>query len=260
MGKDLRGEKNPFYGKHHSDETKRKLSLAHIGKSPANKGVPQSIEAKEKNRLAHLGRRAWNVGLQFSEESKQKMSVAHLGIHLSESHRHKISIAGMGRHPSEETRQKLHEAQLGNQHNLGKRRSAETKQKISLAMKLVRLNSSMKVPFTNTLIELAIQDSLSNSNISYETNAHLIGRPDLFIKPNLCIFCDGDYWHAYPGKYSDNTVMYRGKKAVDIWDHDNEITNKLQSQGRIVLRFWEHDIKSDPDNCARCIKDILLRN
>ena len=33
-----KGEKNPLYGKHHSLETRRKMSVAHTGKSPTNKG------------------------------------------------------------------------------------------------------------------------------------------------------------------------------------------------------------------------------
>jgi len=287
MGKDLRGEKNPFYGKHHSDETKRKLALAHIGKSPANKGVPQSMEAREKNRLAHLGK-------TLSEGSRKKISNAligrvpwNTGLHLSESHKQKLKLAGIGRHPSEETKCKLHEAQLGNKNNLGKRRSVETKQKMRDAwseemrclardrfkgiprteevrrkisegnkgktvslesierMKLTKMNSPVKFPFTNTSIELAIQDSLSDSNIPYTTNPCLIGRPDLFIRPNICIFADGDYWHG---------PLHPEKQARD------KVTNStLQSQGYVVLRFWEHDIKLDPDNCARCVQEILLR-
>lgn len=52
------GEKNPFYGKHHTDETKRKISDAHKGKRlsketisklvEAHKGKPLSPEHREK--------------------------------------------------------------------------------------------------------------------------------------------------------------------------------------------------------------------
>ena len=49
---DCSGEKGPFYGKHHSEESKRKMSLAKKGKPAHNKGVPMSEEQKKKLSLA----------------------------------------------------------------------------------------------------------------------------------------------------------------------------------------------------------------
>ena len=45
---------NTFSGKHHTEETKLKISKAHIGKTPWNKGVPRSEETKEKIRQTLL--------------------------------------------------------------------------------------------------------------------------------------------------------------------------------------------------------------
>lgn len=66
------GINNPFYGHHHSEETKRKLSEAHKGKEGYWKGKHLSEESKEKNRIAHLGKK-------FSDETKSKMSESHKG-------------------------------------------------------------------------------------------------------------------------------------------------------------------------------------
>lgn len=44
----LQGENNPFYGKHHSEETKLKISNALLGKSTWNKGVPRTEEEKQR--------------------------------------------------------------------------------------------------------------------------------------------------------------------------------------------------------------------
>lgn len=65
------GENNPFYGKKHSEETKKKMSEARKGKCVGEKhpmyGKHQSEETKEKNRQAHLKE-------NLSEETRIKMS------------------------------------------------------------------------------------------------------------------------------------------------------------------------------------------
>jgi hypothetical protein len=45
---DVSGENNGMYGKQHSEDTKRKISEANRGKTPANKGVSMSEEQKAK--------------------------------------------------------------------------------------------------------------------------------------------------------------------------------------------------------------------
>ena len=58
----IKGDKNPMYGKHHSDETRIKMSESHKGKT-------LSEETKQKMRESHKGR-------TFSEETRRKMSEA----------------------------------------------------------------------------------------------------------------------------------------------------------------------------------------
>ena len=65
------GENNPFYGKKHLEETRKKMSEAHKGKCVGENhpmyGKHQSEETKEKNRQAHLKE-------NLSEETRIKMS------------------------------------------------------------------------------------------------------------------------------------------------------------------------------------------
>ena len=103
-------------GKHHSDETRQKLSEAKRGKNHPF------------------------FGKHRSEETRQKMSVNNgrfwKGKHLSEYHRQKLSEAHKGKHRSAETRQKLSEAFSGENNPLfGKHHSAETRLKMSEAHK-----------------------------------------------------------------------------------------------------------------------------
>ena len=104
-----KGCKNPMYGKHHSEEHKKKISEALKGKGARYKA---------------------------SKETKQKMSKSQMGKKLSEETKIKIGLASKGRVKSAEERQKLSDAQSGEKHwNYGKHISKETKVKMSIAQK-----------------------------------------------------------------------------------------------------------------------------
>ena len=72
VNKKLRGKNNPFYGRRHSEKTRKKLSEAH-------KDHKVSEETRKKISEKLKGKQAWNKGKHHSEESKQKMSEAHKG-------------------------------------------------------------------------------------------------------------------------------------------------------------------------------------
>ena len=59
-----------------SIETRKKQSLARIGKSPYNKGISPSIETKEKISNSLKGDKNFNYGKHFSEEHKFKLSMS----------------------------------------------------------------------------------------------------------------------------------------------------------------------------------------
>jgi group I intron endonuclease len=74
------GEKNPMFGKHHSDETKRKISETkknnglHRGKKNSMYGRKRSNKLKEKVSKANKGRTAWNKGLTKDDPRVKKYS------------------------------------------------------------------------------------------------------------------------------------------------------------------------------------------
>lgn len=108
-------------GKHHSEETKRKISESHKGKKghPAwNKGKHPTEETKRKISESHKGRIPWNKGktgeYKLSEEHKKKLSESLKGRESwikgknhSEETKKKMSESQKGRHHSEETKKKL---------------------------------------------------------------------------------------------------------------------------------------------------------
>jgi hypothetical protein len=78
----MSGEKHPLFGKHHSVETREKMSAA-------------------------------NKGRIFSVEACEKMSAARKGIKFSPEHCAKLSFAQTGRKRSAETREKMSAAHRG---------------------------------------------------------------------------------------------------------------------------------------------------
>ena len=98
-----------------SEETKKKLSEAHKGKTHSEKSRRNMSESQK--------------GKTFSEETKRKLSEAKKGKTHSEETKRKLSEAKKGKTFSEEHKRKLSESQKG------KSRSEESKRKLSEANK-----------------------------------------------------------------------------------------------------------------------------
>lgn len=237
----------PWLGKRRSAETKKKISNANKGENHPLFGKHRSNETKIKIGIASLGRR-------HSEETKKKISKSNsgdnsynFGKHLSEAVKQKISLANLGKPKSTEaklkmskTRKRLFIENILVSPTLGRRHSEETKKKMS-EKRLKRV-----FPRKDTNIEKILQLKLTELNVSYEKHKPIIGQPDIFINPNICIFADGCYWHG-----CEECGFGNGK------ERDKAVTETLQKQGYVVLRFWEHDINIKPDFCILQIINIL---
>lgn len=69
---DMSGKNNPFYGKHHTNLTKQKISNANTGRYHTN-------ETKRKISTANTGENNSNWGKHHSEENLRKMSESQIG-------------------------------------------------------------------------------------------------------------------------------------------------------------------------------------
>ena len=124
------GEKNPWYGKHLSEEVKAKMSISSMGNKnavgniPWNKGKHLSEEMKQKISESLKGITTWNKGKHLSKEHIAKLSAVHRGKTLSEEHKARIGAFNRGKIVSDDTRSKMSAA------HIGKHLSEETKQKI----------------------------------------------------------------------------------------------------------------------------------
>lgn len=125
MSEAVSGDRNPMYGKHHSEETKRKISET------------WTSERKQAQSEAVSGRQNPNYGKHPSEKTRKKLSEALKGRQVSEEHCRKISEARRGIKFSEEHRRKIGEAKKGKSYEeiYGPERAVETRKKISDALK-----------------------------------------------------------------------------------------------------------------------------
>lgn len=162
LARDLLGERNPMYGKHHTEETKASISAKlsgenspMYGKPPANKGVPHTEEARAKMSAAHKGEKNHFFGKHHTAESIEKNRQAHLGkpgtrkgMPCLEATKAKLREKALardvrgernpfyGKHHTPETIEKSRQANIGKPAwNKGKHPNAETRAKMSAAAK-----------------------------------------------------------------------------------------------------------------------------
>jgi len=117
------GENSSFYGKTHSDETKKRFSEQKMGeknhrfgKDPWNKGKTKETDTSVMSGANKLiGRLGPNAGKSFSEETKEKMSQSSKGKPKSAEHKKNLSLANIGKITSQETREKLSKIHKGKQ-------------------------------------------------------------------------------------------------------------------------------------------------
>ena len=161
------GEKNPFYGKHHTEETKARLSEINSNPSDekrarmsaAQKGKKHTAEHNAKISEATRGEKNPFFGHHHTEESKAKLSAANKGKpawnkgkKMSDESREKLSASCMGRVISDETKAKLSEANSGeNNPFYGKHHTPETRAKISASLK--KYNAERKEDIFISLFE-----------------------------------------------------------------------------------------------------------
>ena len=242
MSDRIKGKNHPNYGKHpFSEKTLRKMSESH-------KGFKPSEETKRKHSVRMKGKKNPMYGKLRTEEEKKKMSENRKGI----------ESWFKGKHHSEETKRKLSESKkwkVSGKDNpmFGKTHTLETR-------KIIRKKRwDQVVPTKDTKFELSIQSLLREKGIEFEKHKSILGQPDIFIKPNLCIFLDGDFHHANPSKYSDDAIIWNerisktsgkrmpAKTAKMIQEKDERIREELRAEGKKIITGWYSDWRKDKE-------------
>ena len=124
----VKGEKHPLFGKHHSQETRAKMSEVRIGKyvgvNSPNYGLQRSQETRDKISRGRIGKYRGENNLNYgkggvehplygrprSQETKDKISKGNKGKINTQEANDKNAQAHTGKIPSQETRDKMSKA------------------------------------------------------------------------------------------------------------------------------------------------------
>lgn len=115
-------------------------------------------------------------------------------------------------------------------------------------------------------IELLLRKELWKRGLRYQKNrTDIFGKPDIVFKgKKIAIFCDSEFWHGY--NWEERKKDF--KSHQEFWipkiernmERDIEVTNKLESEGWTVLRFWGNEIKKETEKCANIIEKAVQQN
>ena len=113
----------------------------------------------------------------------------------------------------------------------------------------------------DTKHEILLRQALWNLGLRYRKNvASLPGKPDIVLpKVKMVVFCDGDFWHGR--NWRKRVLRLRQGANPEYWiakiksnmQRDKRNNLLLENQGWKVVRFWESDIKKDPNLIAQQI-------
>ena len=126
-----------------------------------------------------------------------------------------------------------------------------------------RRKNMQAVKNKDSKIELLLRKELWNRGIRYRKNStKIFGKPDIvFIGKKIAVFCDSEFWHGYNWEerkkdFKSHQEFWIPKIERNI-ERDKEVTEKLESEGWTVLRFWGNDIKKKTSECADIIEKVV---
>ena len=102
----------------------------------------------------------------------------------------------------------------------------------------------------------------ANGLRGYRVKSRLFGKPDIvFPRYRVAVFVDGCFWHKCPVcfiKPETNRKFWEDKIGGNI-KRDKAVNEKLAQEGYKVVRFWEHEIRSNLNKCYLRVHKELVR-
>lgn len=136
-----------------------------------------------------------------------------------------------------------------------------------LQPKKIKNKNMQAVKSSGSQIEKMLGKALWREGLRYRKNDKTVfGKPDFTLKKyKIAIFADSEFWH---GKDWDKK-KHEHKSNVEFWhkkiernmERDREVTEKLNEEGWIVVRFWGKDIKKNLEDCVdKVIRTVNSRS
>ena len=126
-----------------------------------------------------------------------------------------------------------------------------------------RRKNMQAVKNKDSQIEQLLRKELWTRGIRYRKNVNRIyGKPDIvFIGKKIAVFCDSEFWHGY--NWEERKKDF--KSHQEFWipkiernmKRDVEVTERLESEGWTVFRFWGNEIKKNTAQCADIIEKAV---
>jgi DNA mismatch endonuclease Vsr len=114
-------------------------------------------------------------------------------------------------------------------------------------------------------IEISLRQALFRRGYRYRKNfAGVFGHSDIvFTKEKIAVFCDSEFWHGYDWERRKNDIKTRREfwipKIERNMERDRKVTEQLEKDGYLVLRFWGNRIKKDLDCVIAEIETAILQ-
>ena len=110
-------------------------------------------------------------------------------------------------------------------------------------------------------LEDMVSRELWKRGIRYRRNVRsLMGTPDFAIKKyKIVIFIDSCFWHFCPvhGKIPKSNVEFWEKKLNRNMERDREVNQYYEKSDWNLLRFWEHEVRSNLDGVVDSIENAV---
>lgn len=128
-----------------------------------------------------------------------------------------------------------------------------TKQKRSEIMRAIKSK--------NSEMERTLRKELRRRGYKFKANVlRMTGKPDIAFKENkVVIFLDSCFWHGcrLHCRMPQTNCSYWLKKIKNNKKRDKDINKIYKKMHWTVLRFWEHQMKKDPQRAIKKIEKTL---
>ncbi|MEW5930372.1 MAG: very short patch repair endonuclease [Gemmatimonadota bacterium] len=125
-----------------------------------------------------------------------------------------------------------------------------------------RSEQMTRIRSKNTKPEMLLRRALWRRGLRYRIHTNLLGSPDFaFPGKRVAVFVDGCFWHGCPEHYvapKANPEFWRAKVERNL-QRDASVDAQLQREGWIVIRVWEHQVRSELEATVAFLTEVVRR-